>query len=469
MSKKISIILICIIVVISLIISIYIPNRDKIEGADENSIIYSVIESNGKKGIAENGQTIIEPQYENIIIPNEHRDVFMCQNVGKDKFINKNNEEIFNDFSNVKLIKISDGQYEKNILTYQVSEKYGLLGINGKTITDAKYDEIFSLDYKEGEVVVKEKGKYGVIDEKGNIKIKCEYNSIQADEYYTEENGYKKSGYIVQIITNEGYRYGYCDYEGSKVLQEEYNQISRLVEIKSNDIYLIASKNGQYGVFVNNNKIINTQYQSIEYNSTLEVFVVERTGKFGVINIKGAEILKPEYTELQINGIYIYTIKDEEKKVWNANGKEVNINFDVVIQKTNSEYFIKSESGHYSILNSKMEQITNGNYKYLEFVYNNYFIAINDQDRTGIIDLKENIIVDFKYDVIQQIKENNAIQAIDFSTGNMAIFNQELSLSAEIVNANVQKLKNGFKVYNDEKELIFDKNGNIIETKSLKS
>lgn len=421
MSKKISIITICVIIAISLIISIYIPNREKIDETEDTSKNYSVIEVNGKSGVAKNGNMIIEPQYDEVIILNSHRAVFMCKNGENKKFVNEENEEIFKKYHNVQLVEIEEDKYEKNILAYEENGKIGILGITGKVVKDAKYEEIFSLGYKEGEVVVKENGKFGVLDERGNTKIKSEYDLIQSDEYYTEENGYKKSGYIVRQTSTDGYKYGYYDYEGSQVLTEEYNQITRLTQIESNDIYLIAAKNGQYGVFINNSKIINTQYQEIEYNSDLEIFVVERTGKFGAINLKGVEILKPEYTELQINGIYIYTVKDEERKVWDANGKEVDINFEAVIQKTDSEYFIKNEAGNYSILNSKMEQISKQTYRYLEFVYDNYFIATNEQDKSGIVDLQENVIVDFKYDAIQRVKGTLEVQAIDFATNERKI------------------------------------------------
>jgi len=430
MSKKISIIAICVIIV-SLLISIYIPNREKIEEEEDTSIKYETVESNGKYGINKNGETIIQPQYDEIIIPNIHREVFLCATGENHKFVNAENKEIFEKYENVNLIQIYDSKYEKNILTYEKDGKYGLLGITGKIITQAKYEEIFSLGYKEAEVVYKEDGKYGILDEKGNAKIKNKYDSIRSDEYYTEEDGYKKSGYIVQQTTPEGYRYGYYDSEGVQVLPEEYNQINRLSQIQSNDIYLIAAKNGQYGVFINNSKIINTQYQQIEYNSDLEIFIVERTGKFGVTSLKGAELLKPEYSEIQINGIYIYTINGEDKKVWDTTGKEVDISFDTVIQKTNSEYFIKSEAGHFSILNSNFQAVTKQKYKYLEFAYDNYFIATNEQDKTGIIDLQENVIIDFKYDVIQLVKGENKLQAIDFTTNTTDYYDEKISLITE--------------------------------------
>ena len=370
MSKKLSIIVISLIILMSLVLSIYIPNREKI---DENN--YFLIEENGKFGIKQNEETVIQPQYDEIIIPNQHKDVFLCRNAEEKNFVNKKNQEIFTQYNNVELIEISDSIYEKNILTYEENGKYGLLGIDGKTITEAQYEEIYNSGYKESEVVVSENGKYGVIDEKGKIKIKINYEAIISDEYHTEENGYQKSGYIVQQKTTEGYRYGYYDSEGIQVLKDEYNRIERIIEIQSNDIYLIAARNGQEGVFINNSEVINTKYQEIDYNPELEIFIVERTGMFGAVNLNGIEIIKPEYSEIQINGIYIYTVNGDEKKVWDTRGKEVDISFDAVVQKTDSQYFIKSEAGNYSILNSNFETISKQNYKYLEYAYNDCFIS----------------------------------------------------------------------------------------------
>lgn len=463
MTRKISIIAIAIIILVSLIISIYIPNREKIEETENTSISYYVIEKDGKKGVTDGVNLIIEPKYDEIIIPNPHRTVFRCINGYDEKFVDENDVEIFKEFENVELIQINNEEYEKNILIYEKDEKLGLLGITGKTVTEPKYEEIFNLGYKEGEVIVKYNGKYGIIDEKGNTKIKNEYDSIQSDEYYTEENGYKKSGYILQQITDSGYRYGYYDYEGMQVLAEEYNQITRLTQIKSDDIYLIAAKNGQYGVFINNSKIINTQYQSIDYNSDLGMFIVERTGKFGAINLKGTKILEPEYSELTISGIFLYGVNDEQKKVFNENGEEVEIPFDTVITSTsNPKYFIRNDAGNYSIANANFEKITNQNYKFIEHAYDTYFIVTNQQDKVGVIDINEKIVVDFNYDLIQPMKGKNIIQAIDFSTNKTDIYDNEFDLALEMYNVNIEIIDDGIRVYNDEQENFLDNNGKII-------
>lgn len=463
MSKKISIIIVAIIVIISLAISIYIPNKDKLSNEKiDTSKNYETIEMNGKIGVKDGENVIIEPQYDKIIIPNEHKDVFMCESGEDAKFVNSKNEEIFQNYDDVELIEYADSKYEKNILRYEKNGKYGLLNINGKTITDAKYEDLTSLTDKEGEVLVKENGEYGIIDEKGNTKIKNKYDSIQSDGFYTDESGYKKAGYIVSVVTNDGYRYGYYDSDGVQVLNEEYNQITRLTQIKS-DTYLIVAQNGQYGVFINNSKIINPRYQSIDYNSDLELFIVERTKQYGAINLKGVEVIPTEYTELTVNGIYLYASKDDEQKVFDANGKTVDIPFNVYINSTSSsKYFIKNQDGKYTVVNSSFEELTQQNYHFIEYAYDNYFIATNEQDKVGVIDTEENIVVEFNYDLIQLIKGKSIFQAIDFEENETDIYDSKFDLALEMSNANIEILDDGVKVHNNEQEILLDNTGKII-------
>ena len=45
----------------------------------------------------------------------------------------------------------------------------------------------------------------------GNVKIPLKYDSIVGDEYYSETDGYSKTGYIVGTKGNNGYLYGYLN------------------------------------------------------------------------------------------------------------------------------------------------------------------------------------------------------------------------------------------------------------------
>ena len=435
MKKTLRIIMFVLFVILILGLSIYLPNKDKInEEVEDKSIIYSLIEENGKYGVKnQNDEIIVQIQYENIIIPNEHRDVFFCYNGEQKTILDKNNKTIFEEYDNVDLIKlsnISENVYEKNALIYQKNEKFGLLSITGNIILEAKYDEIYSLGYKENEIIVKENNKYMIYDTNGKNLIKDVFDSIESDEFYTEEDEYRKSGYIVCKITSDGYRYGYYDYEYNKVLEINYNQISRILDVKNkNNIYLIASLNGQFGVFINNTKVIDTQYQSINYDSELEVFIVERTGKYGAFNENGTEIIKPEFNSLIVQGVFLYAQNDTEQKVYNKNGKEVNIPFTTIIESTEtSQYYIKIENNKYGIINDKNE-----------------------------------LIINCEYDLIQQISGTNAFQGVKNDTDTTTIFNKNLENVLEMVHATTEVSDGKIRIYNDSEEVDFDFDGNKIQ------
>ena len=188
MSRKLSVILICIVIVISLGISIYIPNRNKIQEVEDTSINYKTVEVDNKIGVIEGEKTIIEPQYDDIIIVNPHRAVFTCQIGDTQKIVNENNKEIFTEYNNVEPIEIVENKYERNIFKYEKDGKYGLVSVTGNIVTNAIYEEISSVGYKDGELFVKKDGKYGIITDNGNTKIKNKYDEIQLDGYYSEEN-----------------------------------------------------------------------------------------------------------------------------------------------------------------------------------------------------------------------------------------------------------------------------------------
>ena len=235
-----------------------------------------------------------------------------------------------------------------------------------------------------------------------------------------------------------------------------------MTQIKS-DTYLIVAQNGQYGVFINNSNIINPRYQSIDYNSDLQLFIVERTKQYGAINLKGVEVIPTEYTELTVNGIYLYASKDDEQKVFDANGKTVDIPFNVYINSTSSsKYFIKNQDGKYTVVNSSFEELTQQNYHFIEYAYDNYFIATNEQDKVGVIDTEENVVVEFNYDLIQLIKGKSIFQAIDFETNKTDIYDSKFDLALEMSNANIEILDDGVKVHNNEQEILLDNTGKII-------
>ncbi len=68
--------------------------------------------------------------------------------------------------------------YEKSVLKYSEKGKYGLINFEGKKVTKAIYEEIDSLPYKEGELIVKKDNKYGVININGVELVDINYEQV---------------------------------------------------------------------------------------------------------------------------------------------------------------------------------------------------------------------------------------------------------------------------------------------------
>ena len=465
MKKKniiiLTILLILVIVIAGYFISKKIQNESKkYEIATISEYKYFVVKENNQYGVIDaQGNKIIETKYENIKIPNPEKAVFVCYEGDKTKIINEKGEEIFKEYDNIEPLRLknvlSDLMYEKSVLKYSKDGKCGIINFNGKKITNAIYEEIDTLQFKEGELLVKKDGKYGIINIKGAILIKPQYDEIEVDKFYEEGNGYKKAGYIVKNTTEEGYRYGYVNTEGKKIIDTKYNELYRIVEINSDDVYIICAENGKYGLLKNGKQIIENEYQSIVYNESNNTVTVLKGKKYGVISITGKIIIPFEYKQIDIAGDYIYAkTTDENVKVFDSNGKETGINEDIaIINIENTDYKIyintQNDKTTYSIY-KKGEEITKNKYTYITYLYDNYFIACNTDGKLGVIDSSENTKIEFKYNSIQQIENTNMIQAINNNTKITEIYSKEMTKICELENATIENNKDYLRIYNDK-------------------
>ena len=170
------------------------------------------------------------------------------------KVMNEKNEIIFAGISDVSAISGEDSAGQKifnnTVLKYRENDKYGLLSFDGQKLTEALYDEMSSLDDKYGEILIKKDNKYGVINVKGVILVKPKYDFIKGDGYL-QDGSYKNSGYIIGNRLEGEMRYGYMDVNGKEIVKLEQENLYRVTEINSNDVYIVASQNGRYALYKN--------------------------------------------------------------------------------------------------------------------------------------------------------------------------------------------------------------------------
>ena len=466
-------IIVIIVVVARVAISYYFIKQNsrkyKIEKIENYQ--YFTLKKNDTFGVIDKNQNIIiEPNYTDVKIPNPEKSVFVCYQGDDITIFNEQKQEIFTEYEKVEPIRLkniaSNLMYEKTVLKYTENGKYGLIDYTGKKITKAIYEELDSLPYKEGEILVKQDGKYGVININGNKLVDIEYDQVSVDGYYTDENEYKYSGYIVSNTTEEGYRYGYVDYTGKELLPPEFNELERIVEIEDNEnVYLIAAKNGQYGVIKNTENIINNEYQSITYDSKNQVFVIEKSKKYGIAKIDGQIIVPVEYNQIDITGIYLYAQNDQGTTVYSGNGTQVNIDPDIAILDTTNENYrirINNEIGtKYGVIDNEGKKLIEEKYNYIEYIYDDLFIASSENGELGVINDKDEVKVNLECSSVQKIGNTDLIRTVVGQT--TRIYKRDMTLVCELTGATITEEENYIKIYNNNETKYLDKQGNELK------
>ena len=470
-----NIIIAVLVVAIIVGVSVYFiyTNGRKYEVEKVSTYNYFVLKKDNLSGVIDrSGNTIIDVSYDDVVIPNPEKALFVCYEGESTKVLNEAKEEILTDYQNVEPIGLqnisSDLMYEKSVLKYEQDGKFGLVNFEGKRITNAEYEEISGLPYKEGELLVKKDGKFGVINIKGNKLIDIKYDQISVDGYYTPENNYKFAGYIISTTTDEGYRYGYINYDGKSLLETEYNQLSRVIGINDDEnAYILCAKNGQFGVMKNDEELIPNEYQSIEYDESNKLFTIEKSKKFGIANLDGKIIVPTEYNQIDITGVYLYAQNNQGITVYNNDGTQANIDTNIAILNTSNEmYKIRIDNSNgtkYGVINKEGEQVIEEKYNYIEYLFDNYFIVSNDQSKLGVIDDNDNVKIELNNDALQKIEGTNVIQANTTSDDTTKLYSKDMTELCQMTNANVEFVNDYIKISNDTETRYFDKDGKELK------
>ena len=437
---------------------------------EEIAYQYFVLYSGDKAGVIDrSGNLLIEAKYQDVFIPNQSKDVFFTYTDEDNyKILDKDGNELFKDYEEITYLETSEPTelvLEKNVLRYKKDNMYGLIDLEGNVITEAIYEKISSLTNKPGNLLVKKEGLCGVINSKGEEIIPIKYNSITGDDFCLEAYGYALSGYIVSIKTDTGVMYGYIDYTGEEILKTEYETISRVLEYEDkDDIYLVVRSNGKKGVFKNGKQIINFNYQSINYSNKANIFVVEKTGKYGFYTNKGNEILAPQYTKYQVVGNYISVQKDGENKLFDLYGNLINTDtYLSMIEVENSSYFIAvKENGYYSVISKEFQR--EGDYTFITYAFDDYFIFTTTDGKTGVLDVWNGIKIEPTYNSILNVEDTKVLEARNDETGEVDIYNSKLEKVSTIAGGIVEKVAGNYVVvYSNSQMQYFDKEGKQVK------
>lgn len=388
MDKK-KIVLVCFIAIVIVISGVFLfisrkkkePSRDYMLFS-VNEYLYYPLKSEGKYGvIKKDGTIIVEPIYDEVQVPNQDKAIFVVKDSGTFKVLNDKQEQIFSGVSEITAIAGRDEYgntvFNNTVLKYSENNKFGLIGFDGKKITPAVYDEMQSLEDKYGEILVAQNGKYGVINVNGVTLVQLKYDFVKGDGYI-EDGSYKDSGYIIGNRTNQGMKYGYIDKNENQIISLDQELLYRVTEINSEDAYLVASQNGRLALFKNKVNLTDYKYIDIFYNNGTDCFTVQKNKSYGLINLLGEIVIPTEYEELLVVGIFVKAHKDNTDYTYDLKGN-LALNSDFV----------------------SLKETTTGK----------LYISIDEDYRYGLTDIEKNVVVQNKYDYIDEIEETGLLIA----------------------------------------------------------
>lgn len=438
-----------IIIVILIVTAIFILKPRVTEENNSEIYDYFVFIENEKQGVIDKqGNLVIDCKYEEVYIPNNNIDVFMCVDENnKALFLNSKSEILYKDFENVSILVKSNTNFEtEEVLKYQKDSKFGLIDFEGNIITENIYEDIESLTYKPGCLLIKKDGKFGVINLKGKEIIEPIYDVIVGDGYVSKEGSYSETGFIVTTKTESGNLLGYKDKKGKTILENEFETITRVSSEKNNKPYLIVMKDGKKGVYKAKKELIEINYQEIFFDEKSEIFIINKNGKYGFCTITGKEIIEPKYTEYSIAGNYISVKNNDIIEVYDSVGNYMeNIKYTGIQSTSNPEYYIAiDEEGYYSIINKELT--VENKYTDLAYAFDDYFIFTNEEGLSGVLSTQSGVVIKPEYDYVLIAGDNNMIEAGRIDDNITDIYSRTMTKVASVESAVIESIEDNYTV-----------------------
>ena len=189
--------------------------------------------------------------------------------------------------------------------------------------------------------------------------------------------------------------------------------------------------------------------------------------KYGVANIDGKIIVPAEYNQIDITGIYIYAKNEQGTTVYDTFGNQANIDTDIAILNTSNEKYkirINNKNGtKYGVIGKNGEQIIDEKYTYVEYLYDNYFIASDANSKLGIIDDKDNVKIQFGNDSLQKIDGTDVIETTEASGNVKKLYSRTMEKICELSDSNVEFKGEYIKIFNKDDVKYFDKQGKELK------
>lgn len=243
---------------------------------------------------------------------NNYYDVLLSENV-KICYYRNDKYRVYNlktkEYTTPKIDWVSSVPENDSLTVYAIENKRGFLNVkNGEIIINADSNNYSNAwVFSEGLAAVVRDGKIGFINAKNEIVIPFQYC------YFDKYNAYD-FGYLFHndccVITNEKGKFGLINKKGEWILNPIYDEI---LPLQKNGYRLVVNKE-KYGVIDSNNNIVYpAEYDYIDIVSN--GFVLAKEGKMWQIDFSG-KVTKPFMYEMSEEILFVSGYTEDEYPIY---------------------------------------------------------------------------------------------------------------------------------------------------------
>lgn len=365
--------------------------------------------------VDEKGDEIIDFKYD-YALPFHNDNAIVSLN--NDVFvINKKGENILDDtYDNMTL------DSEENVYFYQTNALWGLMDSQGKKLTEALFDSIFS--FKDGLAKSAVDGSYGYLDTKGKTAIPLKYtyardfsNGLAAvkldDKYgYIDTKGktvldfiydeaYSFDSFGRAVVSEEAEEYKLIDKDGKVILtaRDIDGNDGPLYSVQENSTYMIYDKDGDMfydkkftSLWIRDQYIVRASYLE---NNYMNIWFNDDGTIFKEADASKSRIdFYPHYDD----STYLIEYDDDYINI-TSKKSSYRLKCDEVIQVLPKELFVVERDGKHGVVDQSGEVVIDFLYDQLLFFPDGYYLYMIN-DLIGLMDVKENIIFSNKYESV---------------------------------------------------------------------
>lgn len=354
---------------------------------------------------------------------------------------------------NYELLKVSEYVY----YPLEVDGKYGVIKKDGTVMLDAEYEEVQIPNQDKDIFIVKLDGSYKVFN--GNKEQL--FTNISEVSAIVGANSFGDTVYNNTVLKyKEDNKFGLLDFEGKKITEPLYDEISSLTD-KYGEI--LVKKDGKYGVInVKGVVLVHIKYDYVKGDGYSKDGSYKDSGfiignktnqgmRYGYIDKNEKEVIKLEqeslYRVTEINSEDTYIIASQNGRFALYKNKENLTDYKYINMYYNNEAnsFTVQKNKSYGLINLSGEVIIPEEYEELLVVgiyvkaYKNdtdytfdlkgnpvensqfvslqltstdkFYISIDENYRYGIADKEKNVVVENMYDYIDEIEETGLLIA----------------------------------------------------------